>query len=146
MWSLWIILHFIDSFQWTSYNRIKYLPKLHKCIPTPSLRKQFSKILLYFVVYLWPNTLNFISLIFKVAVTWTTRPFDNENSRVLQIFSTKANLVCILSSVFMLFYLLLHSARAYKMHAFRMLHFMMWDCMMMHCLMTQRCKMQCYVA
>ena len=82
-----------------------------------------------------------ISLIFKVAVTWTARPLDKEKFRVLKIFSTKANLVCILSSVFMLFYLLLHSARAYKMHAFWILHFMMSDCMMMHCLM-----MQCYIA
>ena len=51
-------------------------------------------------------------------------------------FRQRLTLSLYFASVFMLFYLLLHSVRAYKMHAFRMLHFVLSDCMMMHCLMT----------
>ena len=63
--------------------------------------------------------LNFISLISKNSYHMKVRPLDNEKFRVLQIFSTKATLFEYFASVFMLFYLLLNSIRAYKMHAFR---------------------------
>ena len=144
MWSLWIFfilsIHFNEHhfkckniIIYKMFNIIKYLPKLHKCIATPSLRKSFSKILLYFaVVSLRPNTLYFISLIFKSSCHMSSTTFGQWEVR--QIFSTKANLVFIFASVFILFYLLLHYVRAYKMHAYRMLHFKMSDCMMMYCL------------
>ena len=54
-------------------------------------------------------------------------------------FRQKLTLYVYFAVVFMLFYLLLHSVRACKMHAFRMLNFVLSDCMMMHCLMTQWC-------
>ena len=90
------------------------------------------------MVSLRPNTVNFISLILKNNChIWTVRPLDNEKFRVLQSFSTKLILYVCLASVFMSFYLLLHSVvRAYKMHAFRMWHFVMSHCVMMHSLMT----------
>ena len=68
MWSLWIILHFVDSFQWTSFTGIKYLQKLHKCIATPSLPQDF-------VVFCCCNIWDQISLIFKSSCHMNSSTF-----------------------------------------------------------------------
>ena len=52
MWSRWIIFHFVDSFQWTSFNKIKYLPKLNKCIATPHCENHFRRFCFILLLYL----------------------------------------------------------------------------------------------
>ena len=87
--------HLIESNIFQRYINVSQLPHCENHF------RRFCCILLY----LWDQIrrISFNEYL-KVAVIWTVRPFDNKKFRVLQIFSTKANLV---SMFFNCFYVIL---------------------------------------